>query len=259
VIDTHAHLDDEQFARDLEEVIGRAAAAGVDAMICVGTTAASSAAAVRLAERYAPVYAAVGIHPNSAAEAQPDDWAKITELAGHPRVVGIGETGLDRYRDYTPFDVQIEFFERHLHLGRQRQLPVIIHCRDAGADLLPIVRRWSGGTPVPGVLHAFSGDAVMAAECFDLGLNISFAGNMTYANRKFQPLRAAAATVPPDRILVETDAPYLVPEPHRGRQRRNEPALVVHTLAALATLRGDSIGRLAAKTAANAQRLFRFP
>jgi TatD DNase family protein len=259
VIDTHAHLEDEQFANDLEAVLGRAAEAGLEAVICVGTTAQSSRAAVRLAERYDRIYAAVGIHPNAAAAAQPGDWPEIEELAHHPRVMAIGETGLDRYRDYTPFDVQIEFFQRHLQLGRQRNLPVIIHCRDAAADLLPAVRRFAAGAAVRGVLHAFSGDAALVAECLDLGLDISFAGNVSYTNKKFQSLRAAAATVPSGRILVETDAPYLVPEPHRGRQRRNEPAWVVHTVAALAAIRGDGAENLAVQTTANARRLFRLP
>jgi TatD DNase family protein len=257
MIDTHAHLDDEQFHPDREAVMARAAAAGVEAMICVGTTVESSRAALRIAETYAQVYAAVGIHPNSCAEANAGDWERIVELLDHPRVVALGETGLDRYWDNAPIELQREYFARHLRLGQQRDLPVIIHCRDAQADLMPMLREMAGARPLRAVLHAFSGDAAMAAECLQLGLAISFAGNVTYTNKKFQTLRAVAATIPDDRILIETDCPYLVPEPHRGRQRRNEPALVAHTAAHLAALRGVPVEQFAAQTAANARQVFR--
>jgi len=246
MIDTHAHLDDADIDRDA--AIERAHSAGVDTILCVGTTLASSQAAVAIAENHPGVWAAVGIHPNSSAEAGPDDWGGITALAGHPRVVALGETGLDLQRDY---------LHRHLALGRRRDLPVIIHCRDAWADLLPLLREFAGAGPVRGVLHAFSGDAATLAECVALGLHVSFAGNVSYTNKKFQPLHAAAAAAPADRLLIETDSPYLVPEPLRGRQRRNEPAFMVHTAAALAALRGEPPETLAARAAENARRLFR--
>ncbi len=256
MIDSHAHLDDPQFDADRDAVIARAVAAGVETIVCVGTTLESSRAAVRLAERYGEVYAAVGIHPNSCAEAAADDWAGIVALADHPRVVAVGETGLDRYWDFAPLDLQIDYFRRHLRLGGQRKLPVIIHCRDAAADLIPLLESAAAAGPVHALLHAFSGDAAMAAKCLELGLSLSFAGNVTYRNKKFQPLRAAAAAVPADRILVETDSPYLTPEPLRGKRPRNEPALVVHTAAGLAELRGVPPAQLAAETTANARRLF---
>ena len=257
MIDTHAHLDDPQFDEDRDAVLARSQAAGVEAIVCVGTTLESSRAAVRLAENYSQIYAAVGIHPNSCAEATDDQWQQIVALAEHPRVVALGETGLDRYRDFAPLDRQIEFFGRHLRLGRRRRLPVIIHCREAAADLLPLLDEAAGVAPLAAVLHAFSGDAAMAAKCLELGLFISFAGNVTYKNSKFQSLRAAATTIPADRLLLETDCPYLSPEPYRGKRPRNEPALVVHTAANLAQLRGVAVAQLSAETAANARRLFR--
>jgi TatD DNase family protein len=257
MIDTHAHLDDPQFDADRDTVLGRARQAGVDTIICVGTTLASSRAAVRLAESCPGLYAAVGIHPNSAAEAGPDDWLQVAALLDHPRVVALGETGLDRYRDFAPLELQRDYFRRHLLLGRERDLPVVIHCRDAWEHLLPLVREFAAAGPLRGVLHAFSGDVATLAECIALGLYVSFAGNVSYTNKKFQTLRAAAVAAPADRVLIETDSPYLVPEPLRGRQRRNEPALLVHTAAALAVLRGATPETLAAQTAENARRLFR--
>jgi TatD DNase family protein len=257
MIDTHAHLDDPQFDADREAVLQRSRLAGVDTIVCVGTTLASSRVAVHLAETCPGVYAAVGIHPNSSAEAGPDDWDQVAALLDHPRVVALGETGLDRYRDFAPLELQREYLRRHLVLGRQRDLPLVIHCRDAWEDLLPLLREFAAAAPVCGVLHAFSGDAATVAECIALGLHISFAGNVSYKNKKFQSLRAAAAAAPADRLLVETDSPYLMPEPLRGRQKRNEPALLVHTATALAMLRAEAPETLAAQTAENARRLFR--
>jgi TatD DNase family protein len=256
LFDTHAHLDQEDFEADRPAVVERAKAAGVEKILCVGTSAASSLQAVRLAERYDAVWAAVGIHPNSAAEAAPDDWQKIDDLLGHPRVVALGETGLDCYRDYTPLALQQEFFERHLRLSLERHLPAVIHCCDAADALLPLLRQAAAAGPLRGVLHAFSGDASFLEECVSLGLHISFAGNVTYKNKKFASLHSAAAAVPPDRLLVETDSPYLTPEPLRGKQRRNEPANVVHTAAWLASIRGVDAETLARQTTENAEGLF---
>ncbi len=258
MIDSHAHLDDPQFDADRDAVIARCLAAGVESVVCVGTSLDSSRAAVRLAETHPAVYAAVGIHPNSCAEAAGGDWDQIVALADHPRVVALGETGLDRHWDFSPLELQIDYFRRHLRLGRNRKRPVIIHCRDAATELIPLLEADAVAGPVHAVLHAFSGETAMAAKCLELGLSISFAGNVTYTNKKFQPLRAAAVAVPADRILIETDCPYLTPEPLRGKQPRNEPALVVHTAAHLAQLRGVPTAQLAAETAANARRLFRF-
>jgi len=256
MIDTHCHLDDAQFDADRAAVIAGAAAAGVDGMISLGTTLVSSQATVRLAETYSTVYAAVGIHPNSCAEAAAGDWDAIVGLLDHPRVVALGETGLDRYWDHAPIELQQDYFDRHLRLSQARDRAIVIHCRDAQAEMLPMLREAVSRGPLRGVLHAFSGDAAMAAECLGLGLYVSFAGNVTYTNKKFQTLRAAAATIPADRILIETDSPYLTPEPLRGKQKRNEPALVAHTAAALAALRGVSLEEFARQTTGNARRLF---
>jgi TatD DNase family protein len=257
LIDTHAHLDAEEFDPDRDDVLVRARRAGVRAVLCPGITADSSQAAVRLAESHPDVYAAVGIQPNYAAQAAVGDWDRIVGLAEHPRVVALGETGLDRYRDFTPFGVQQDYFDRHLRLARDRGLPVVIHCRDAEADLMPMLRQAAAAGPLCGVLHAFSGDRALAEECLGLGLYVSFAGAVTYTNKKFELLRAVAAAVPAERILIETDSPYLTPHPLRNKQKRNEPANLGLTLQALADLRACTPQDLSTQTTANARRLFR--
>jgi len=171
-------------------------------------------------------------------------------------VVALGETGLDRHWDYSPFNVQQDFFDRHLRLAQQLDLPVVIHCREAEADLVPMLSEAVGTGPLRAVLHAFGGSIETAEQCFQMGLYVSFAGNVSWRNRKFDALRAVARAVPAERLLLETDSPYLVPEPKRGRERRNEPAWLVHTAESLARLREVSIEELAAQTAANARRLF---
>jgi len=258
-VDTHVHLDQEEFDADRDAVLARSRQAEVEAIVCVGVSADSSQATLRLAETREGVYAAVGIQPNYSAQADDDDWPRIVAMADHRRVVALGETGLDRYWDYAPFELQQDYFDRHLRLAAERGLPVVIHCRDAEADLLPMLRAAAARGPLQGVLHAFSGDAATAAACLELGLYVSFAGMVTYRNKKFQPLRAVAETIPDDRILIETDSPYLVPEPLRGKQKRNEPAHVVHTAGCLADVRGVSLEQLAAQTTANARRLFGLP
>jgi len=258
LVDTHAHLDQQDFDADRGEVIARAKAAGVENIVCVAVSADSSRAVLQLAEQY-EIFAAVGIHPNSTADAAPDDWDRVTALIDHPRVVALGETGLDRYRDFAPISLQQDYLDRHLRLGQQCGLPVIVHCRDAAADLMPMLHAAAARGPLRGVIHAFSGDAALAAECAALGFYISFAGNVSYSNKKFDSLRAAVQAVPADRLLVETDSPYLVPQAIRGRQKRNEPAYMIHTSAFLAELRSVSVEELAAATTANARQLFRLP
>jgi TatD DNase family protein len=256
--DTHAHLQEQEFDADRGEVIARARAAGVENIVCVAVSAGSSQAAVQLAEQYR-LFASVGIHPNSTADATPDDWDRVAGMVGQQRVVAIGETGLDRYWDFAPLALQQDYLDRHLRLAQEHELPVILHCRDAAADLMPMLRAAAARGPLRGVLHAFSGDAAMAVECLALGLDISFAGNVSYSNRKFDSLRAAAQAIPADRLLIETDSPYLVPQVYRGKQKRNEPAYVVHTAAFLAELRGVPVEELAAATWANSRWLFRLP
>lgn len=254
--DTHAHLDQADFDGDRGEVIARAREAGVADVLCPGISAASSVAVVALAEQFG-LLAAVGIHPNSTHEAAPGDWDQIAAMVDRLRVVALGETGLDRYWDYAPLSLQQEYLDRHLRLAQQHDLPVILHCRDAQDDLLPMLRAAVARGPIRGVVHAFSGDAAFAAECLSLGFYIGFAGNVTYSNKKMEPLREAARIVPADRMLLETDSPYLVPQVFRGKQRRNEPTGVIHTAAFLAELRGVSPEELAAAATENARRLFR--
>jgi TatD DNase family protein len=256
LIDTHAHLDDEQFASDLPKVVERARAAGVVQVVTVATTAASSALSVALARQYPPLFAAVGIHPNEANAAGPTDWDEVVRLVEEEKVVAVGETGLDRHWDRTPFPVQEDYFARHLELGRKRGRPVVIHCRDAGADVLRLLRAdFERHGPVRGVMHSFTGDPALAEACLAMGLLLSFAGMLTYKNAG--DLREVAARVPLDRVLVETDSPYLAPVPRRGR--RNEPAHVVHTAACLAGLHGVEADALAEQTTRNAQALFGLP
>jgi TatD DNase family protein len=256
--DTHAHLDQAEFDADRRDVVARAREAGVTMILCPAVSAESSGVVVKLAEEY-DLLAAVGIHPNSTHEAAPDDWQRVAAMIDHPHVVALGETGLDRYWDVAPISLQQEYLDRHLRLSQDCDLPVILHCRDAQADLLASLLAAAARAPIRGVVHAFSGDAAFAAECLALGLYVSFAGNVTYSNKKFEPLRVTAGTIPADRLLIETDSPYLVPQLFRGKQKRNEPANVIHTAALLAELRGVPPEQLAAETTANARRLFRLP
>ncbi len=256
MIDTHAHLDDERFADDLPDVIQRAAAAGIEAIVCPGIGADSSEAVVRLAREHAILHAAVGIQPNYGSEAAEGDWQRIVDLVEAGSAVALGETGLDRHWDFTPFDLQQDYFDRHLQLAQERDLPVIIHCREAEPDTLTMLRQAVTRGPLRGVIHAFSGDLGFAEACLDLGMHISLAGPVTYTNKKFESLRGAARVVPDDRLLIETDSPYLVPHPLRGKQKRNEPALMQHTAARLAELRGVAVQEFVAQTTVNARELF---
>ncbi len=256
LIDTHAHLDDEQLVADLPAVLERARATGVTTVISIATTAASSAACVAMAERHAELFATVGIHPNNIMQAAATDWDAVVALVERPRVVGIGETGLDRHWHDTPFEVQEEYFIRHLELGRRYGRPVVIHCREAETDMLRVLRQeFDRHGPIRGVMHSFVGDAAMAEACRAMGLYLSFAGMLTYKNAA--DLRETAAQQPVDRLLVETDSPYLSPVPLRGK--RNEPAHVVHTAACLAGLLGVPPDELAERTSANARALFALP
>ena len=254
LIDTHAHLDQDDFNPDREAVIARAVDAGLALVVVVGVTAPSSQAVVELASQHENLFAAVGIQPNYCAQAAVGDWERVVELAKRPRVVAIGETGLDRHWDYTPFDVQQDYFDRHLRLSQSTGLPFIVHTRESDADVLQMLREAAERVPLLGVMHSFTGTAATAAECISLGLYISFAGMVTF--KKSNDLRAVAATIPSDHILIETDSPYLSPHPLRGQ--RNEPQNLVHTATCLAEVRGQTLGQFAATTTANARRLFGF-
>ncbi len=253
LIDTHAHLFDDRFRKDLPAVLERAAAGGVERVVCLGIDLESSLASVEIANTYPLVVAAVGIQPNHAAEAKPGDWDAVVRLAeNEPRVVAIGETGLDRYWDRTPFAVQEDYFSRHIELARRLNKPFAIHCREAEADVVKALREQSAKGPLRAVMHSFSGDLATAKECLEMGLYISFAGMVTYPTA--QNLRDVAKEVPLDRLLVETDCPYLAPQPVRGK--RNEPAFVAHTAALLAQVKGVSVAEIEEHTTRNAKALF---
>lgn len=253
-IDTHAHLADDSFDETLAAVLDRAAAAGVETIVVVGTTRADSEKAIRLAERHPMLHATVGLHPNNLNEIDSADWPAIEAMASHSRVMGVGETGLDRYWKTVPIELQREYFDRHLDLGARVGKPVIVHCREAMPDILEAFTSFAARCPGPikGIMHSFTGDATEAAACLDLGLDLSFAGMLTY--KKNESLRQVAATVPRDRIMVETDSPYLSPEPIRGR--RNEPANVALTGAKLAAALGLPVEEVASLTTAAAKRVF---
>ena len=254
--DTHCHLDDDQLAADATGAIERAHAAGVASILAVGTTVLSSGNCLALAARHEGIWASAGIHPNHAAEASSGDWDEIVRLAGESRVVALGETGLDNYWKDTPLSLQQDYFDRHIRLSQSIHKPLVIHQRESASDILAMLREARQRGPLTGVLHSFTGTADEAREFLGLGLYISFAGMVTF--KKSDDLRALAAAIPPDRILVETDAPYLSPEPFRGK-RPNEPARVVHTAACLAQVRGVSLAAFAEQTSANARTLFNLP
>lgn len=253
LFDTHAHLNDEQFDDIRDEVVARAIESGLKDIIAVGISAQTSDQCVALAQQYDIVHAAVGIQPNSCAEAKPGDWEHIVELTKAAGVVALGETGLDRYWDFAPFDLQQDYFDRHLKLSQETGLPFIVHMRDCEEDILIMLREAHQRGPLNGVMHSFTGTVDGAAECVSLGLHISFAGMVTY--KKSDELREVAKTIPADRILIETDCPYLSPHPKRN-QRPNEPSLVLHTAQCLADARGVSLEEFADQTTRNARELF---
>src|SRR5262245_14693893 len=257
LIDTHSHLFDDRFRKDLPAVLDRAAMAGLERVVCLGIDRESSIESVRIANQFPLVVAAVGIQPNSAAEAQPGDWEEVVRLGEtEPRVVAVGETGLDRYWDRTPFPLQEDYFARHIGLARRLGKPFVIHCREAEADVVKVLRmEFERHGPVRAVMHSFSGDLATARACLEMGLHVSFAGMITY--KTAQDLRDVANEVPLDRLLVETDCPYLAPVPHRGK--RNEPAFVAHTAACIAEARGVPVEVVAEHTTRNARELFALP
>jgi TatD DNase family protein len=252
LVDSHCHLDPMRYGAELPDVVARARAAGVIGMVVVGTRAADSEAAAELAAREAGVVAAAGIHPNDAAEIEVGEWERVVALVEQGRVGAIGETGLDWYRTTAPPDVQRSFFDRHIRLAQRHGLPLIIHTRESTRDVLDMLGEARQRGPLIPVLHSFTGTVAEAAEAVSLGCHLGFAGMVTF--RSAVSLRETARTVPLDRLLVETDSPFLSPEPLRGR--RNEPAHVVHTASCLALARGEPLAELAAATTANARRVF---
>jgi TatD DNase family protein len=253
LVDTHAHLDDPRLLNQLDTVLDRAREAGVAQVVAIGTTADSTDAVLALCSTRRGLFSAIGIQPNHVAEALPGDWERLAGRVGAPKVVAVGETGLDRYWDDTPFPQQQDYFDRHLSLAFEHDLPVVIHCRECEADIIAQLERL--GRPVSGILHSFTGNWDDAQAFLELGLHLSFAGMVTFRNPSLDPLREVAARIPLDRLLVETDSPYLSPHPFRGKT--NEPARVAVTCARIAELRGMEPTELASITTENARRLFR--
>ena len=250
LIDTHAHLEMQAFEEDRDEVIRRAGEAGIDAIVTVGTNLRDCRKAVAIAGRYDSVYAAIGIHPHDVNRIDGETYRLIRELAGRPKVVAYGEIGLDFFRNRSPRSDQIRCFGEQLELAAELGLPVIIHDRDAHAETLKMLTEWKGGKG--GIIHCFSGDAPMAGKCLDLGFYISVPGPVTYP--KSERLLDVVRQVPLDRLLVETDAPYLSPQPFRGQ--RNEPAYVLHTARKVAETKGLPLEEVAAATTRNAKAVF---
>jgi len=251
LFDTHAHLHFPGFDEDRDAVLARARAAGVRRMVTIGTDGETSRAALALADRHSDVWATAGVHPHDAAESDEAAQAEVERIAAERRVVAIGEIGLDFFRNLSPPETQERVLRRFLALARRLRKPVVLHCRDAHAEILALLGE-ERVAEVGGIMHCFSGDVAIARRCLDLGLLISLAGPVTYPNARALP--DVARFVPGDRLVVETDCPFLPPQGYRGK--RNEPAYLTITAARVAELRGEPLDDLAARTTANACRLF---
>jgi TatD DNase family protein len=252
LIDSHCHLDFPDFAQEIEAVVARALAAGVERLITISTRVARGARLVALAERFAEVYFTIGTHPHQAAEEAETDAAAIKAFAAHPKCVGIGEAGLDYHYNYAPPDIAAKVFRAQIGLARTLDLPLVIHARDADDDVAAILRQEMGKGAFKAVLHCFTSSRALAETGLELGLYVSFSGVLTFKNS--QDLRDIARDIPLDRLLVETDAPFLAPVPYRGK--RNEPSFVPETARALAQAKGVDEETIADATRANALRLF---
>jgi TatD DNase family protein len=252
LVDSHCHLEYDSLAADADGVMARAKAAGVGVCLTIGTKLSKFPTTLSVAQRYTHIWCSVGVHPHEAAVESLTDSGALIERTRHPKVVGIGETGLDYYYDHSPRDAQAANFRIHIDAARQTGLPLIVHTRDAEDDTIAILREEMDKGAFTGVLHCFTGTKKLAQAGLALGLTISASGIITFKNS--EDLRAVFRDVPLDRLLVETDAPYLAPLPHRGK--RNEPAFVAHTAAALAALKGVTPDELARATTDNFFRLF---
>lgn len=260
-VDSHAHLDGKQFDSDREQVIARARAAGIQTLVAIGNGDGPEQVdcGIRLAEKYDFIYATLGIHPHEARLADESAYQRMVRLAKHPKVIAWGEIGLDYYYDYSPREVQKEVFIRQMELAAQAKLPLVIHCRPSEAsdnaweDCLELMREHWATRGLGGILHCFTGNPAQAKGALDLGFMISFAGNLTFP--KAQPIRDAALEVPFDRLLIETDSPYLAPVPHRGK--RNEPAFVKETARKLGEVRGMTAEEVGELTTRNFYKFFK--
>jgi TatD DNase family protein len=252
-IDTHAHLADPSLFEQIDAVLERADRAGMEGILCVAVDLETSEQCLQIASNHAAVRASVGIHPNYVHQASSLDWDRVVRLANSPRTVALGESGLDKYWKDSPFELQLDFFARTWELSRQTDLPVIVHMRECEPEMLQALALEYKQKPLRGVMHSFSGSSETAMSCLEMGMYISFAGMLTY--KKSVQLRETASRIPLDRLLVETDCPYLSPEPNRSK-RPNEPAWLVHTAAVLAEIHGVDIGLLREATHQNSMRLF---
>lgn len=254
LIDSHAHLEFSQFDADREAVIARAQAAGVATILAIGSGSGPDRleVGIRFAEKYTWMYASIGIHPHEARLATEEHFARLRELTQHPKVIAWGEIGLDYHYDHSPRDTQIAVFRWQLELAREAGLPVIIHCREAWTDCLEILESEWKPTGRGGILHCFSGTLTEAARALAMGFMISFAGNLSYP--KAANLREVAQALPAERILIETDSPFLAPQAYRGK--RNEPAYVVEVARKLAEVRGVGVEEAAELTTGNFRRFF---
>ena len=254
LIDTHAHLDDEKFTEDQSEVIQRAFETGVKTIINIGYDRNTIQSTLQLIDQYDFIYGVIGWHPNNAHEMTEEDFGWLEEQLHHPKIVGIGEIGLDYYWDFAPKDVQQEIFRKQIQLAKKVNLPIVIHDRDAHHDVCQIIKE-EGVKGIGGIMHSFSGSLEMAIECIEQGFYISFSGPITFKNAK-KP-KEVASQIPLERILIETDSPYLTPEPYRGK--RNESSYVRYVAEKIAELRGIDLDQVAEITTNNAKKIFRLP
>lgn len=252
LVDSHCHLDHQDFQDEVDAILLRARQAGVSAMLTIGTTLASFPRVLEIAQRERDVFCTVGVHPHDAATHEGLNADRLVQFSRHPKVVGIGECGLDYHYNISPQVVQSATFKAHIIAARESGLPLVVHTRDADDEMASILEHEASIRPVTGVLHCFTSSRALAEKALELGFYISFSGILTF--KKSEGLREIAAAVPADRLLIETDAPYLAPVPMRGR--RNEPSFVAYTLRALAACRGEDEGQLAETTSANFFRLF---
>ncbi len=253
VIDSHAHLEMSPFDRDRDQVVRRAKDAGVEIIVTVGTTVEDCYKALEITLRYPGVYAVIGIHPHEAKDINGGTYDSLKEMAQHKKVVAYGEIGLDFFRNLSPRATQIRRFREQLELAGELNLPVVIHDRDAHRETMNLLKDWKGSRG--GIIHCFSGDSLMARQCIDLGFYISIPGTVTF--EKNETLRSIVRDLPLGSLLVETDCPYLTPNPYRGK--RNEPAYVVHTARKIAEIKGKPLEEVAAVTTANAKQIFNIP
>jgi TatD DNase family protein len=251
LFDTHAHLNADQYKEDLHEVMERAKEAGVSNIVVVGFDTLTIKRAIELAEAHDYIYACVGWHPVDAIDMTDDDLKWIEELANHPKVVAIGEMGLDYHWDKSPHDIQKDVFRKQIRLAKKVKLPIVIHNRDATADIVEILKE-EGAAEVGGIMHCFSGSVEIAKECLDMNFYISLGGPVTFKNAK-KP-KEVAFEIPLDRLLIETDCPYLTPHPYRGQ--RNEPSYVKLVAEQIAEIKGVTFEEIARATSDNAKKLF---